>query len=289
MDCEIMFVLIVDLFATVTGTPTGLNAVRTGSNTVQLSWTAPANNTPPVVGYEVFFAVSGSNSTQSGGTTTNTTITVILPIPDVIYDFFVVAYSDVANALPSARSNNSTIDMSESVCSNVNIFGFFVANKLTAFILLEKCNDVAVNIMPVTASAIDSSLMSHMHRVQISLVYIHQCYTYLGICLLDGFLSTSFPDDSIVVSWAASAWVTLNYTLLCDDIPLFQVVSTPQPTDTSAMITGLPPGSKCNVIVTAYCGKCSSVSAVTSAILSVFTIIIPMFKYLNMCMAAIIP
>ena len=104
----------VALFLTVTDTPTGFMAERTGNNTVQLSWTAiPASSQPEVAGYEVFYVVSGSESTQSGGNTTDTTINVTLPIPDVMYDFFVVAYSDdAANALPSARSSISTIDLS---------------------------------------------------------------------------------------------------------------------------------------------------------------------------------
>ena len=102
-----------EIFVTVTGTPTTLTAVRTACKTVQLSWTAPANNTPPVSGYEVFYAVSGSNSTQSGGNITNTTMTLIIPIIDVMYDLFVVAFSDVDYALPSAHSNTVTIDTGE--------------------------------------------------------------------------------------------------------------------------------------------------------------------------------
>ena len=90
--------------------PTNVMSVRTGQYTVQLSWSAPASNTPPVAGYEVFYAVSGSDVTQSGGTTTDTTISVTLPTLCTVYDFFVVAFSDTANALPSARSNNVTID-----------------------------------------------------------------------------------------------------------------------------------------------------------------------------------
>ena len=100
------------MFVPVTGTPTGFSATRTG-NAVQLSWTAPANSIPPVAGYEVFYAVFGNDSTQSGGPTTNTTIALTLPKLDVMYDFFVVAYSDVANALPSAHSSNSIIHLSE--------------------------------------------------------------------------------------------------------------------------------------------------------------------------------
>ena len=70
-------------------TPTNVTHVRTGDDTVQLSWSAPASNTPSVAGYEVFYAVSGSDVTQSErNTTTNTTtINVTLPIPSGRYDF----------------------------------------------------------------------------------------------------------------------------------------------------------------------------------------------------------
>ena len=105
------------LLLTVTGTPTNGRSVRTEQNTVRLSWNAPASNVPPVAGYEVFYAVSGSDVTQSGGTTTGTTtINVTLPTLGLTYDFFVVAFSDALNALPSAWSNTITIDLSTCKC-----------------------------------------------------------------------------------------------------------------------------------------------------------------------------
>ena len=96
-------------------TPTNVTYMRTENDTVNLSWSAPASNTPPVAGYEVFYAVSGSISTQSGGTTTTntTTMNVTFPILDVMYDLFVVAFSDADNALPSAHSKHIPIDLSE--------------------------------------------------------------------------------------------------------------------------------------------------------------------------------
>ena len=103
------------MLLTVTGTPTNFSYMRIDNYTVQLSWSAPASSTPPVAGYEVFYAVSGSNSTESEGTTTTTDTTIMmLPTLDVMYDLFVVAFSDAGNALPSAHSNNITIDLSES-------------------------------------------------------------------------------------------------------------------------------------------------------------------------------
>ena len=101
------------MFLAVTDTPTDVSIMRTGDNTVQVLWTAPASNTPPVAGYEVFYSVSGSDSTQSGGTTSNTTISLVLPMLDIMYDIFVVAYSGAANTLPSARSRNISIYLSK--------------------------------------------------------------------------------------------------------------------------------------------------------------------------------
>ena len=105
------------LTCTVTGTPTNVNIVRTGQYTVQLSWFAPASNTPPVAGYEVFYAVSGSGVAQSGGTTTDTTISVTLPTLGVTYDFFAVAFSNAGNTLPSALSDIITIDLGTGKCT----------------------------------------------------------------------------------------------------------------------------------------------------------------------------
>ena len=97
-----------------TDTPTNVKSEMTGEYIVQLSWFEPASNTPPVVGYEVFYAVSGSDVTQSAGTTTGiTSISVTLPSISGIYDFFVVAFSDANNALHSTRSSYSTIYLSE--------------------------------------------------------------------------------------------------------------------------------------------------------------------------------
>ena len=119
-----------------TDRPTNLKSELNGEYTVQLSWSAPASNTPPVAGYEVFYAVSGSDITQSGGTTTTdtTTINVTLTLANLRsnYNFFVVAFSDADNALPSAHSSNSTIDLSE--------LGLFIMKTFSIhlmFVLLE--------------------------------------------------------------------------------------------------------------------------------------------------------
>ena len=104
------------LLLTVMDTPINFTSVRTGLYTVQLSWSAPASKTPSVAGYEVFYTESGSDDTQSGGTTTSTTICVTLPTMGVKYDFFVVAFSNADNTLPSAHSNNTTVDLSEFIC-----------------------------------------------------------------------------------------------------------------------------------------------------------------------------
>ena len=90
------------MFLTVTGTPTNVQSELTGEYTVLLSWSAPASNTPSVAGYEVFYAVSGSDVTQSGGTTTTDTTAINVTLPNLSgrYDFFVVAFSEADNACP---------------------------------------------------------------------------------------------------------------------------------------------------------------------------------------------
>ena len=96
-----------------TDTPTGLTAVRTAFKELRLSWNAQANNTPPVAGYEVFYTMSGSGITQSAGTTSVNNFTLPSDVPvGSVYDFFVVAYSNMANTLPSSRSNVVTQDYS---------------------------------------------------------------------------------------------------------------------------------------------------------------------------------
>ena len=103
------------LILTVADKPTGLTAVRTGYNVVELSWYAPAKSTPPIAGYEVFYAVSGIGHTQSRTTTTNTTNATLtgLALLNTSYDIFVVAFSDAINTLPSERSETLTLEMSK--------------------------------------------------------------------------------------------------------------------------------------------------------------------------------
>ena len=87
-----------------TDTPTNVQIARTGEYTVQLSWSAPASNTPPIAGYEVFYAESGSDASKSGGTTTSTSTTISMTLPNlgITYHLLVVAFSNADNALPSA-------------------------------------------------------------------------------------------------------------------------------------------------------------------------------------------
>ena len=100
---------------TVTDKPTNVKSELTKYYTFKLSWSAPVSKTPPVAGYEVFYAVSGSDVIQSVGITTagTTAINVTLPNQSGIYDFFVVTFSDADNALPSAHSSNSTVVLTE--------------------------------------------------------------------------------------------------------------------------------------------------------------------------------
>ena len=97
----------------VTDKPTDLTAKWTGYNTVKLSWTAPAKNTPPVASYEVFFKQSGSDSVQSGANTTYTNVVLMGIELWSVCELFVVAYSDVENALPSAPSSKQGFELGE--------------------------------------------------------------------------------------------------------------------------------------------------------------------------------
>ena len=98
-----------------TDIPNNVESVKTGDYTLQLSWSSPASNTPPVAGYEVFYAEYGSIVTQSAGTTNDTTISVTVPLSGTLYSYFVVAFSDADNALPSSRS--SAIYLRTSKCN----------------------------------------------------------------------------------------------------------------------------------------------------------------------------
>ena len=98
-------------FLLVTDTPTNFTATRTGLQTAFVSWTAPASNTPPVEGYEVFYE-SESGVRTSGGNTTATQVNLTLSSlePDFSYTAFVVAFG---GDLPSNHSNYATIPAGE--------------------------------------------------------------------------------------------------------------------------------------------------------------------------------
>ena len=94
-------------FLLVTDTPINFSATRTGLQTGDISWTAPASNTPPAEGYEVFYE-SESGVRTSGGNTTVPEVNLTLGSlePDISYMAFVVAFG---GDLPSNHSN--TADM----------------------------------------------------------------------------------------------------------------------------------------------------------------------------------
>ena len=98
-------------FLLVTDTPINFTTTRNGLQTVFASWTAPASNTTPVEGYEVFYE-SESGVRTSGGNTTATQVNLTLSSlePNVSYTAFVVAFG---GDLPSAHSNNATIPAGE--------------------------------------------------------------------------------------------------------------------------------------------------------------------------------
>ena len=91
----------------VTDTPTNFTITRTGLLMANASWTAPANNTPPVEGYEVFYE-SESGVRTSGGNTNVSQLSLSLSSLelDVNYTAFVVAFG---GDLPSAHSNTAQL------------------------------------------------------------------------------------------------------------------------------------------------------------------------------------
>ena len=100
----------------VTGAPTSLSVVRTGCDRVEIFWAPPAHNVPPIAGYTVFYALAGSNTSQNGGNVNGSSTTLVLSSlfqQGSTYEFYVVAYSNETNSLPSGRSNNSTVNFSE--------------------------------------------------------------------------------------------------------------------------------------------------------------------------------
>ena len=95
------------VFLLVTDIPINFTAIRTGLQTANISWTAPASNIPPVEGYEVFYE-SESGVRSSGGSVTASQLSLTLSSlePDVSYTAFVVAFG---GDLPSAHSNIANI------------------------------------------------------------------------------------------------------------------------------------------------------------------------------------
>lgn len=93
-----------------------MNAVRTDYKSVELSWSAPASNTPAVAGYEVFYTESVSRTTQSGAVTTSSVTSATLSDGLELgntYSFFVVAYSNESNTLPSVHSKKTVVELCE--------------------------------------------------------------------------------------------------------------------------------------------------------------------------------
>ena len=101
-------------FLLVAGTPSNFKVTRTGYSVLELSWTAPGNTTPPIAGYEVFLVVRGSQNSMSvtNTTETSTRLSEGISLGDM-YSFFVVAYSDAMNTLPSPRSETQMVEISE--------------------------------------------------------------------------------------------------------------------------------------------------------------------------------
>ena len=98
-----------------------VTASRNGYTSVLVSWTAPP---PPPAGYEVFYqATAGASSRLSGGSTSNTELTLTGLTLGYIYYIFVVSFGeDEAPVLPSSHSDTAMIMLCEfmheiSICS----------------------------------------------------------------------------------------------------------------------------------------------------------------------------
>ena len=92
-------------YFTVVGTPTGVIARRIGYNSVNVSWMEPLKG-PAVASYEVFYRLTGGGSIVSGGSTSNTELTLTgLTLGN--YSIFVVGYG--AKGEPVLLSNPSNI------------------------------------------------------------------------------------------------------------------------------------------------------------------------------------
>ena len=118
-ECTVLNTIVfIFLLFSVAGTPTGVNASRTGYISVLVSWTAPS---PPPAGYEVFYqTTAGDISRLSGGNTSNTELTLTGLTLGETYYIFVVAFGEKgAPVLPSRHSNTAIITLCEFI-PNIN-------------------------------------------------------------------------------------------------------------------------------------------------------------------------
>ena len=112
-ECTVLNTIVfIFLLFSVAGTPTGVNASRTGYTSVLVSWTAPS---PPPAGYEMFYQTSAEVSSRlSGGNDTQLTLTGLTL--EKTYSVFVVGFGvEGAPVLPSSHSNTAMITMCESL------------------------------------------------------------------------------------------------------------------------------------------------------------------------------
>ena len=104
------------------------------------------------------------------------------------------------------------------------------------------------------------NLLPGVLYIQVHLLLLLPMYLYypvlLAIPLLSDFQNITVTSTVITLSWTAPHFVPTRYNLTCVCTLLcgttsFTHVLTPQPTDTLANVTGLLPGSECNVSLTA--------------------------------------
>ena len=107
----------------VAGTPT-VTANRTGWNSILVSWTAPS---PEPHGYEVFYETASAGMRLSGGTTSNTELTLTGLTLGETYSIFVVAFAAEGDpVLPSAHSNTALITIREYYKDTFKLYHYFL-------------------------------------------------------------------------------------------------------------------------------------------------------------------
>lgn len=97
-----------------------------------------------------------------------------------------------------------------------------------------------------------------MNAFHADFVYIPTAQTRVATCKVTSGLNVSATAHSFSVSWSSSDPYPSKYqmrcvcSLLCEDSPVANIVLSPASQATTASITGLLPGSECDITLTEY-------------------------------------